>query len=102
MKVTYQQTARQIIIAFTVLLSLGCAPATALSDCDHDHPKKEAPLTMPDFGFSLSGTCNEAPPEAAPAKETEQEDELLKDIEEPPEEPSSDLAATLEEKQQTS
>ncbi len=102
MKTTRLQAAHQLIIAITLLLSLGCTPTIALSDCDSDHPKEKATITLPDFGFSFSGTCNEAPAEAAPANETEKEDDLLKDIEEPLEEPSSDLAVTLEKKHQTS
>ncbi|MCI5148399.1 MAG: hypothetical protein D3916_03215 [Candidatus Electrothrix sp. MAN1_4] len=104
MKTTCSQVAHQLIIALalflTLFLSIGCTPTAALSDCDH--PQNEASIPLPDFGFNFSGACGASSPETAPANEAEEEDELLKDIEEPPEEPSSDLAATLEEKQPTS
>jgi hypothetical protein len=106
MKITRPQATHQLIIALTLLLSIGCAPTAALSDCDNEHAKNEHnnknTIPLPDFGFNFSGACNEIPPETAPATETEKEDELLKDIEEPLEEPSSDLAVALEENQQTS
>ena len=102
MKITYHQAAHQLIISLTLLLSIGCAPTVALSDCDHDHPQKEASILLPDFGFNFSGACSEAPSEAIPENEAEKEDDLLKDIGEPLEEPSSDLAVALEENHQTS
>ncbi len=102
MKITRPQAAHQLIIALTLLLSFGCTPAVALSDCNRDHPKNEVTIPLPDFGFNFSGACSETPPEKAPANEAEKEDELLKDIEEPLEEPASDLAVALEENQQTS
>ena len=91
------QAAFQPLIPLALLLTLGCAPTTVLSDCDHDHPRHENSVSLPDFGFSINGTCNEAP-----ADDSDSEDEFLKDIEEPLEAPSSDLAVTIEEKQQTS
>jgi hypothetical protein len=102
MKTTRSQVTHQIIIALTLLTSIGCTPITALSDCDHEHHKNEIVIPLPDFGFNFSGACGSPPPETAPADKDEQEDELLKDIEKPLEEPSSDLAVALEEKQQTS
>ena len=97
MKRVYRQTAHHVLVLLALLLTLGCAPAAALSDCDHDHPQHQNSVTLPDFGFSLNGVCNEPS-----SGEPEPEDDLLKDIEEPLEGPSSDLAVTLEEKQQTS
>ncbi|WP_339137261.1 MAG: hypothetical protein WGN25_04505 [Candidatus Electrothrix sp. GW3-4] len=101
MKKAYRQTAHRVFIALALFFALGCTPARALSDCEHDHAQHEETVVLPDFGFSLNGACNELSPEAA-SDDTETEDELLKDIEEPLEAPSSDLAATLEENQPTS
>lgn len=104
MKITYRQAAHRIIIALALFLTLGCTPAKALSGCDNPHAENSGAL--PDFGFSPGRTCNEAPVEAAPSSDdSEPEDALLKDIEEPPDSPSSDLAATpaaLDEDQPTS
>ncbi|RWX44249.1 hypothetical protein VU01_10454 [Candidatus Electrothrix marina] len=100
MKITYRQAAHRVIVVLALLLTLGCTPVKALSDCDH--PQNENGAAMPDFGFSPGGTCNEAASEAAPSDDSEHDDALLKDIEEPPDNPSTDLAATLEEKQPTS
>ncbi len=94
MKITHRQAAHRVIIALALLLTLGCAPTKALSHCDHKHPQDENTVALPDFGFNISGTCNEAPAEAAPSDDSEHEDALLKDIEEPLDSPSSDLAAT--------
>ncbi|XCN71586.1 MAG: hypothetical protein Q3M24_14850 [Candidatus Electrothrix aestuarii] len=104
MKTRYQHRAHQLFIALSLLLiALACVPSVALSSCDnHDHAQQENEATMPDFGFSLAGTCNEPTAEAAPAQDSEVEDDLLKDIEEPLDDPPSDLAATLEEKGQAS
>ena len=103
MKTVYQHSAHRVIIPFILLIVLCGAPTVALSNCDdHDHPQQENEATLPNFGFSLAGTCNEPTAEAAPAKDSEIEDELLKDIEEPLDDPPSDLAATLEEKGQAS
>lgn len=99
MKRTHTQVAHQLIIALALFLSIGCAPTAALSDCDHPH--NEGAIPLPDFGFNFSGACGASQSEAAPADEAE-EDELLKDIEKPLEEPSSDLAVTLEDKHKTS
>ena len=104
MKQAYRQTIHRCLTALALLMTLGCAPTLALSDCDDkpQHENSEA-VAMPDFGFKLSGACNEVSAEPAPSSESaEAEDELLKDIEEPLEAPSSDLAVTLEETQQTS
>ncbi|MCI5140157.1 MAG: hypothetical protein D3909_00100 [Candidatus Electrothrix sp. ATG1] len=97
MKRAYCQVAHKVLPLFALFLTLGCAPTTALSDCDHDQPQHENGVTLPDFGFSINGACNEVS-----SGEPEPEDELLQDIEEPLEDPSSDLAATIEETQQTS
>ena len=105
MKITYRQAAHRIIIVFALLLTLGCASTKALSHCGHEHPQNENTVAMPDLGFSPGGTCNEVPAEAAPSDDSEHEDALLKDIEEPLDSPSSDLATTpttLEEEQPTS
>ncbi|CAK8711890.1 Secreted protein [Candidatus Electrothrix laxa] len=105
MKITHRQATHRFIIALALFLTLGCTPAKALSHCDHEHPQNENTVAMPNFGFNLSGTCNEAPAEATPSDDAELEDALLKDIEEPLESPSSDLAATpatLKEEQPTS
>lgn len=102
MKITYPQAIHQMMIALTLLLSLGCTPTVVLSGCDHDHPQEEASIPLPDFGFNLDGACGSPSSETAPANEAEEEDELLKDIEKPPEESSSDLAVTLEDKHKTS
>ncbi len=106
MKTTYRQAAHRVIIVLALLLTFGCAPTKALSHCGHEHPQNENGVTMPDFGFSPGGTCNEAASEAAPSDDSEHEDALLKDIEEPLDSPSSDLAATpsppIEEAQPTS
>ncbi|MCI5218298.1 MAG: hypothetical protein D3914_03680, partial [Candidatus Electrothrix sp. LOE2] len=91
-KITYRQAAHRIIIALALILTLGCTPAKVLSGCDNPHAENSG--AMPDFGFSPGGTCNEAPAEAAPSDDSEHEDALLKDIEDPPASPSSDLAAT--------
>ncbi|MCI5168686.1 MAG: hypothetical protein D3903_21970, partial [Candidatus Electrothrix sp. GM3_4] len=101
MKITHSQAAHRVIIVLALLLTLGCAPTKALSHCGHEHPQNSDTVAMPDFGFKLSGTCNEAPAEAAPSDDSEPEDALLKDIEKPLESPSSDLAVTLEEDQPT-
>ncbi|WP_446010153.1 hypothetical protein [Candidatus Electrothrix sp.] len=101
MKITYPQVIHQIIIALTLFLSLGCTPTVALSGCDHDHPQEEASIPLPDFGFNFDGACGSPSLETVPANEAEEEDELLKDIEKPPEESSSDLAVALEDKHQT-
>ncbi|MCI5160626.1 MAG: hypothetical protein D3917_01100 [Candidatus Electrothrix sp. AX5] len=106
MKTTCRQAAHRVIIVLALLLTFGCAPTKALSHCGHEHPQDENGVTMPDFGFSLSGTCNKASAETAPSDNSEPEDALLKDIEEPLDSPSSDLAATpappIEEAQPTS
>ncbi|WLE98975.1 MAG: hypothetical protein QTN59_09085 [Candidatus Electrothrix communis] len=92
MKTTHRQAAHRVIVALALLLTLGCTPAKAISDCDH--PQNENSATLPDFGFSPGVTCNEAASETAPSDDSEHEDALLKDIEEPLDSPSSDLAAT--------
>ncbi|MCI5138119.1 MAG: hypothetical protein D3922_06810 [Candidatus Electrothrix sp. AR1] len=106
MKITYRQAAHRVIVTLALLLTLGCTPVKALSDCDHDHPQNDNSVALPDFGFSPGGTCNEGASEAAPSDDSEHEDALLKDIEEPLDSPSSDLAATppttLKEDQPTS
>ena len=102
MKTIYRVKVYQIIIAFALLMTLGCTPKTVLSDCDHNDTQPENGIALPDFGFNLSGTCNAPGVEASAAEDPESEDALLKDIEEPPDDSSSDLAATLEEKGQTS
>ena len=97
MKTTHRQAAYRVIVILALLLTLGCVPTVptkALSDCSHDHPQNETIVAMPNFGFSPGGTCNEAPSETAPSADSEREDDLLKDIEEPLDSPSSDLAAT--------
>ena len=101
MKTTYRQAAHQVLIALTLLMLLGCAPTKVLSDCEHYHP--ESGMFMPDFGFSTGGTCNDTSvSEGSSSEESEAEDDFLKDIEEPLEPSSSDLAVTVEEKHQTS
>jgi hypothetical protein len=102
MKITLSQAVHQFIIAIALFLSIGCAPAAALSDCEHDHPQNDGSLSLPDFGFNFNGACGPPPSSKATPADEEKEDELLKDIEKPPEEPSSDLAATLEDKPSTS
>jgi hypothetical protein len=92
MKITYRQAAHRVIVVLALLLTLGCTPAKAISDCDH--PQNENSVALPDFGFSPGRTCNEGASEAAPSDNSEHEDALLKDIEEPLDSPSSDLAAT--------
>lgn len=86
-------------ITLALLMTLGCTPTKALSDCEHNQPKNESGMVLPDFGFSLSGACNEVPSEAAAL---DKEDELLKDIEKPLDESASDLAVTLDGEEQTS
>lgn len=100
MKAIYRHRAYQVVIAFSLLMTLGCAPTTVLSECDHDHSQQENGIALPDFGFDLGGTCNEPGDEASSTEDTEREDALLKDIEEPLDDQSSDLAATIEEKGQ--
>lgn len=101
MKTTYRQAAYQALIALTLLMILGCAPTKVLSDCDHDH--SENGILMPDFGFSPGGACSdETLSEESSAENNESEDDFLKDIEEPLDSSSSDLAVTLEEEKQTS
>ena len=105
MKTTYIQAAQRFTVVLALSLTLGCTPVKALSDCDPDHPQNENGATLPDFGFSPGRTCNEGASEATPSDDSEREDALLKDIEEPLDSPSSDLAATpaaLEKKQPTS
>ena len=105
MKTTHRQAAYRVIVILALLLTLVCVPTIALSGCDHDHPQNETIVAMPSFGFSPGVTCNEAPSETAPSDDSELEDDLLKDIEEPLDSPSSDLAATptaLGENQPTS
>ena len=102
MKTTYRQAAYQALIALTLLMLLGCTtPTKVLSDCENNYP--ENGMILPDFGFGTGGTCNDASlSEDSSAEDAEAEDDLLKDIEEPLESSSSDLAVTLEEKKQTS
>ncbi|MDU9049279.1 MAG: hypothetical protein Q3M30_10530 [Candidatus Electrothrix sp. Rat3] len=105
MKTTYIQVFQRLTIVLALSLTLGCTPVKALSDCDPDHPQNENSAALPDFGFSPGRTCNEAASEAAPSDNSEHDDALLKDIEEPLDSPSSDLVATpaaLEKKQPTS
>ncbi|MCI5123927.1 MAG: hypothetical protein D3925_05490 [Candidatus Electrothrix sp. AR5] len=105
MKITYRQAAQRVIVVLALLLTLGCTPAKAISDCDHPQHDNTAAVVMPDFGFSPGRTCNEGASEAAPSDDPEHEDALLKDIEEPLDGPSSDLAgtpATLDKDQPTS
>jgi hypothetical protein len=103
MKITLHQAALQIIITLFLFLTLGCAPTKKLSDCSHDHSQNENTVTMPDFGFSPGGTCNEVTSGTALSDGSESEDDLLKDIEEPQaSNPSSDTAATLEEERRAS
>ncbi|MCI5119806.1 MAG: hypothetical protein D3908_01170 [Candidatus Electrothrix sp. AUS4] len=103
MKTAYKHSAHRFIISLILFVVLCGVPSVALSNCeDHNHPQNENEATLPDFGFSLAGTCNEPATEAGPAEDAEIEDDLLKDIEEPLDAPPSDLAATLEEKEQAS
>ena len=103
MKTVYKLYAHRLSIPLIFLIVLCVAPNAALSNCDdHSHPQNENEVTLPDFGFSLDGTCSEPTVEAAPAQDSEIEDDLLKDIEEPLDVAPSDLAATLEEKGQAS
>ena len=102
MKTTDRLGVYQVIIAFALLMTLGCTPKTVISGCDHDHTQQENGIALPDFGFNPGGTCNDPGLEASAAEDAESEDALLKDIEEPPADSSSDLAATVEEKGQAS
>ncbi len=95
MKRTLHHAALQVIITLALFLILGCSPTKKLSDCDYDS-QNENGVMMPDFGFSLNGTCNEVTFGAALSGGLEPEDDLLKDIEEPQVgNPSSEMAATL-------
>ncbi|MCI5130753.1 MAG: hypothetical protein D3904_04360 [Candidatus Electrothrix sp. EH2] len=103
MKTTYRQAAYQALIALTLLLVLGCTPTKGISDCECEHNSTENGILMPGFGFSPGGTCNdETLSDESSAEGSESEDDFLKDIEEPLDSPSSDLAVTLEEEKQTS
>ncbi|MCI5178065.1 MAG: hypothetical protein D3911_01830 [Candidatus Electrothrix sp. AW3_4] len=93
----------QFFIVLALLMTLGCAPVPtkALADCEHNQPQNESGMVLPDFGFSLSGACNEVPSEVEAAT-SDKEDELLKDIEKPLDESASDVAITLDGEKQTS
>ncbi|MCI5167407.1 MAG: hypothetical protein D3903_15260 [Candidatus Electrothrix sp. GM3_4] len=83
MKITLRQAVLRIIITLALLFTLGCAPTKKLSDCGYTHSQNENFVTMPNFGFSLNETCNEVTSGAALSDDSEPEDDLLKDIEEP-------------------
>ncbi|CAK8713274.1 MAG: hypothetical protein D3917_01095 [Candidatus Electrothrix sp. AX5] len=96
MKRTLHQAALQVIITLALFLTFGCAPTKDLSSCDNAPSQNENGVTMPDFGFSLNGTCNEVTFETDLSDASEPEDDLLKDIEEPEAgNPFLDMAATL-------